>query len=306
MSRVNSLGRSFCLLALVGVGGCFDDPAPAVTDSGAVDSGAVDSGAADSGAVDSGAVDSGVRPDSGTPADTGVVPDTGTAVDVPAAAPTVALTAPASGANISIGAPTQLTLAITNFTLTNFVGVTSNQPGRGHVHVYLDANDNNDYLVADYIERPRVVIPNGTTVGAHTLRIALRNNDHSPLSPPVQVTVPFMAVMNTAPSVVVTSPADNSNVMAGADLTLMLSFMNFASRDFMGQMGVTPPNGHFHVYLDGATGGDYLIATHVPAPVVRIPASTTAGAHRLTVSLRNDDHSEIVGASAELRINVTR
>jgi hypothetical protein len=44
----------------------------------------------------------------------------------------------------------------------------------------------------------------------------------------------------------------------------------------------------------------------VPNPVVRIPPTTTAGAHRLTVSLRNDDHSEIVGAGTDLRINVTR
>ena len=74
----------------------------------------------------------------------------------------------------------------------------------------------------------------------------------------------------------------------------------------IGTSGITPGNGHFHVYLDGATGSDYLIATHVPNPMVQIPATTTAGAHRLTVSLRNDDHSEIVGAGTDLRINVTR
>jgi hypothetical protein len=197
-------------------------------------------------------------------------------------------------------------LTVTNFTLANFVGATGNRPGIGHVHVYLDANDNNDYLLADYIPRPRVVIPNGTSVGAHTLRVSLRNNDHSPLTPPVEVTVAFMAVMNTAPSVTITAPADNTTVAAGANITLMLSFMNFTSRDFNGTTGITPRNGHFHVYLDGATGSDYLIATHVPNPMVQIPATTTAGAHRLTVSLRNDDHSEIVGAGTDLRINVTR
>ena len=29
------------------------------------------------------------------------------------------------------------------------------------------------------------MIPNGTSLGAHTLRVSLRNNDHTPLSPPV-------------------------------------------------------------------------------------------------------------------------
>jgi uncharacterized Zn-finger protein len=293
MLRVISVGGLGCVLALGMVAGCSDDPATP-TDSGAV---------ADTGVV----ADTGAVTDTGTTADTGVVPDAGTPTDVQTApAPAVMVTVPASNANIPVGAPTQLTLAISNFTLTNFIGTTGNQAGRGHVHVYLDANDNNDYLVADYIERPRVVIPNGTSLGAHTLRVSLRNNDHTPLSPPVQVTVPFMAVMNTAPSVTITSPADMATVMAGANLTLALSFMNFTSRDFMGQTGVTPPNGHYHVYLDGATGSDYLIATHVPNPMVAIPAATTAGPHRLTVSLRNDDHSEIVGSAVDLRIVVTR
>ncbi|MDB4929761.1 MAG: Quinoprotein ethanol dehydrogenase [Myxococcaceae bacterium] len=287
MLRVISVGGLGCVLALGLLAGCSDDPAPA-TDSGV-------------------AADTGAATDNGTTADTGVVPDAGAATDVPATgAPTVAVTTPAANANLPVGAPTQLALAIGNFTLTNFIGTTGNQAGRGHVHVYLDANDNNDYLVADYIERPRVVIPNGTSLGAHTLRVSLRNNDHTPLSPPVQTTVSFTAVMNTAPSVTITSPADNSTVMAGADVTMALAFMNFTSRDFMNQTGVMPPNGHYHVYLDGASGSDYLIATHVPNPVVRIPAATTAGPHRLTISLRNDDHSEIVGSAVDLRIVVTR
>ena len=127
-----------------------------------------------------------------------------------------------------------------------------------------------------------MVVPTGASVGPHTFRVSLRNNDHTALAPPVEVRLPFLAVTNTSPSVTINSPADNASVAAGADLTMMLTFMNFASRDFMGQMGITPPNGHFHVYLDGASGGDYLIATYVPNPVVRIPAATTAGAHRLT------------------------
>jgi hypothetical protein len=284
MLRELSVGGLGCVLALGLLAGCSSDPAPTATDSGV-------------------AADTGAATDRGTIEDTGSVPDAGTTTP---AAPMVSVTSPAANANLPIGAPTQLTLAISNFTLTNFIGSTGNQAGRGHVHVYLDANDNSDYLVADYIERPRVVIPNGTSVGAHTLRVSLRNNDHTPLSPAVEVRLPFMAVMNTAPSVTITSPADNVMVMAGADLTLMLAFMNFTSRDFAGQMGVTPPNGHFHVYLDGASGSAYLIATHVPNPVVRIPADTTAGPHRLTISLRNDDHSEIVGSAVDLRIVVTR
>lgn len=288
MRRVISWGRLGCVLALGTIAGCFDDASPA--DAGTTDAVVTtDNGApTDAGATDAGATDAGGNAD---------VAPTGT--------PTVSVSVPAANATLPIGAPTQLTLAVTNFVLTNFVGTTSNRAGFGHVHVYLDAADNNDYLLADYITRPRVVIPNGTSVGPHTLRVSLRNNDHSALTPPVQVVVPFMAATNTAPAVIINAPADNTNVMAGADLTMMLSFMNFMPRPYAGQSGVNPPYGHYHVYLDGASGSDYLIATEVANPMVRIPAGTTAGAHRLTVSLRNDDHSEIVGSSADLRINVT-
>jgi len=278
--------------------GCSSDPAP-VTDSGVV----TDRGTATDTPT---TADTGVVPDAGTATDVQSATDVQTAADVPSGPPTLVIASPAMGASLPIGAQTQMMLTIGNFNLVNFVGATGNTPGSGHVHVYLDDADGNaDYLVADYIANPRVVIPSTTSLGAHSLRVSLRQNNHDPLSPPVEQRVNFTAVMNTGPAVTITSPADNTSVAANGNLQLMLTLMNFTSRDFAGQSGVNPPNGHLHVYLDGASGGDYLIATHLTNPMVRIPAGTSAGAHRLVVSLRNDDHSEIVGASSTLRINVT-
>lgn len=283
MTSFRRAGWSLFVGVLVG---CSSDPVP-VTDSGVV-------------------ADRGATTDTPTTVDTGVVPDAGTATDVQVAAPTLVIASPAAGASLPVGAPSQLMLTIGNFNLVNFVGATGNQPGAGHVHVYLDNADGNaDYLLADYIANPRVVIPSTTSLGAHSLRVSLRQNNHDPLSPPVEARVNFTAVMNTGPTVTIASPADNTSVAANANLPLMVTLMNFTARDFAGQTGVNPPNGHLHVYLDGASGGDYLIATHLTNPTVRIPAGTSAGAHRLVVSLRNDDHSEIIGANATLRITVT-
>lgn len=302
---MTSLRRAGWSLFFGVLAGCSSDPVPANNDSGT-------------------ATDRGTAVDTPTTADTGVVPDGGTATDVqtatdaqpgadvqaadvpPAGPPTLTIASPAANANLPVGAPSQLMLNITNFNLVNFVGATGNVAGSGHVHVYLDAADGNaDYLVADYIANPRVVIPSTTSLGPHSLRVSLRQNNHDPLSPPVEARVNFTAVTNTGPTVIVASPAENTSVAVNANLTLMLTLMNFTARDFAGQTGINPPNGHLHVYLDGASGGDYLIATHLTNPTVRIPAGTSVGAHRLVVSLRNDDHSEIAGANASLRINVT-
>lgn len=62
------------------------------------------------------------------------------------------------------------------------------QPGAGHYHVYLGSSDGKPLLVSG--DSSAVVkVPADVTDGTHTLRIQLRNHDHSPLDPPVEATV---------------------------------------------------------------------------------------------------------------------
>ena len=62
------------------------------------------------------------------------------------------------------------------------------EPGAGHYHVYLGSPDGEPLLVsAD--SSAEVTVPAEVTDGTHTLRIQLRNHDHSPLDPPVEATV---------------------------------------------------------------------------------------------------------------------
>ena len=61
------------------------------------------------------------------------------------------------------------------------------EPGTGHYHVYLGGADGEPLLVS--AESSDVVkVPADVTDGTHTLRIQLRNHDHSPLDPPVEAT----------------------------------------------------------------------------------------------------------------------
>ena len=62
------------------------------------------------------------------------------------------------------------------------------EPGAGHYHAYLGSADEEPLLVS--ADASAVVkVPADITDGTHTLRIALRNHDHTPLDPPVEAAV---------------------------------------------------------------------------------------------------------------------
>ena len=60
-------------------------------------------------------------------------------------------------------------------------------PGAGHYHVYLGDPDAEPLLVS---ADPSAVVkvPADVTDGTHSLRVQLRNHDHSPLDPPAEAT----------------------------------------------------------------------------------------------------------------------
>ena len=62
------------------------------------------------------------------------------------------------------------------------------EPGAGHYHVYLGSADGEPLLVSAKASDV-VKVPADVTDGTHTLRIQLRNHDHSPLDPPAEAKV---------------------------------------------------------------------------------------------------------------------
>ncbi len=54
--------------------------------------------------------------------------------------------------------------------------------------------------------------------------------------------------------------------------------------------------GHYRVYLDGATGDDYLAESAGSSTTVVLPQDTTDGTHDLRVVLHNNDRSVLVPA----------
>jgi hypothetical protein len=49
-------------------------------------------------------------------------------------------------------------------------------------------------------------------------------------------------------------------------------------------------HGHYHVYLDDAVGGDYLVNGQTPGVSIPIPAGATPGMHTLRISLSDNHH----------------
>ena len=79
----------------------------------------------------------------------------------------------------------RLDVEVEGFTLDAGKVGAANEPGVGHYHVFLGSTAGEPLLVGAAGETT-VTVPEDVTDGTHSLRVSLRNNDHSPLDPPVE------------------------------------------------------------------------------------------------------------------------
>jgi len=126
---------------------------------------------------------------------------------VPAAAPTISITAPISGATLPAGAITVNT-EVTNFNVVDKQGQ-ADVPGQGHVHFYLDvaAPTTPDQPAAPasgvwaHVSGTTYTFT-GVTPGTHTITVQLVNNDHTPIIPLVtdSITINVTATGSSQPT----------------------------------------------------------------------------------------------------------
>ncbi|MBI2845264.1 MAG: hypothetical protein HYX86_01825 [Chloroflexi bacterium] len=88
---------------------------------------------------------------------------------------TFEIVSPAAGASVE-GPSITLAMEVQNLTIQPAGG--ANNPNQGHFHVFVDGGANYDVV---YDTTHTLTLAGGE----HTLRVELRNNDHSPFSPAV-------------------------------------------------------------------------------------------------------------------------
>ena len=103
------------------------------------------------------------------------------------AALTLEVTADKSHA-VQPGDEIRITVSVEGFILDGASMGAEAVPGSGHYHVYLGSSEGKPLLVSADASAS-VHVPGDVTDGTHSLRIQLRNHDHSPLDPPVETTV---------------------------------------------------------------------------------------------------------------------
>lgn len=117
---------------------------------------------------------------------------------------------PSEGQTI-YGNKVPILFSVENFQLVDFQINKLVQPGQGHIHLWLDDTNPTPEsavkLVSDEFTFSDVAY------GNHTLRAELINNNHSPLAPPVVVTVNFTNEAVGSPSPVATSGFDKNTAL---------------------------------------------------------------------------------------------
>jgi hypothetical protein len=96
---------------------------------------------------------------------------------------------------------------------------------------------------------------------------------------------------------------DPTTMSAGDVVEAQVTVTDFVLEEGMGQPNEAG-HGHFHIYLDNATGGNYLLAGQTPTVNLTIPANTTAGPHTLRVSLGQNNHAP-VSPAVEAIVDIT-
>lgn len=181
-----------------------------------------------------------------------------------------------------------VTVDLANFELREPTG--QFEDGVGHYHVYLDDDTGANYITMDYIPSVTVELPAAIAPGAHRLRFQLMNGDHTPFTPTVDATWDFQ--VSTNPCIDAWLESDTISQQAGG--SVIHAFVEVGQFQLAPPGGVPNPlRGHYHVYLDNASGPDYLYAGADSEIDVQLDDTADLGDHTLAFVLVGDDHVPI-------------
>ena len=192
-------------------------------------------------------------------------------------APSISIQSPSHGGSVS-SRGFRVSVAVDGIELDaeNYAG--TNIVGHGHIHYIVDGAlaSATASMFADV---------GALTLGTHTIRAELRNNDHSALSPAV---FDEATVTVEDPSITIVTPADGTPVgTSGFRMQTSVRGFDLSQDNYAGTS--VPGQGHIHFSLDGA----------LAQPTAQTSydfSGLTPGSHVLRAELRNNDHSALTPA----------
>src|SRR2546426_7194153 len=172
-----------------------------------------------------------------------VVPIVADSIQVIAGTPSIKILEPTNGLSVS-SLGFRLRVAVSNFTMSALDFGGWNLTGEGHMHVFDVVGTNEIYKAAT---PDTTFVVTGWSVGPHTLKAELYNNNHTEFptdySDSVNITLP-------APSIALTAP---TSIVQGQDLTLTWTVAGFVMD--AGAFGGTPEAGRGHVHVFEVVNG---------------------------------------------------
>ncbi|HLW59525.1 MAG TPA: hypothetical protein VKV57_06305 [bacterium] len=213
--------------------------------------------------------------------------------------PSITILSPKDRTTVA-GSQLVIQTTVKNFALDPVAIGTAPKAGEGHWHLYVDGKLAG--LSADGV----ISIPNDAyptlTAGSHVIKVDLHNNNHTSvegakgdqITVRVAKTLSAMA-MGGHPGVKFLWPTDGATVPAHTIVRVSVTGLKLDPV----AVGTAPKagEGHWHLYVDGKLAG--LSASSVA------DATLTPGSHVLKVSLHNNDHTPVAGASSsEITVHV--
>ncbi|MGA1872051.1 MAG: hypothetical protein ACMUHY_00130 [Thermoplasmatota archaeon] len=199
-------------------------------------------------------------------------PQVRASVNIKVAYPTISISSPMEGAVLYDGM-INLNVDVTDFMLSSDYGG-ENSEGMGHWHLYV-----NDALQGPFSDHWANLTD--LPAGVHTFKVDLRNNDHTPISPPSEDSI-TVTVIEEMPELVVKNLPMHATGYGGM-LNMQIGVMNLTLSEDYGGSNV-PGEGHVHLYINDALIGPYssewINLTDLPE-----------GDHIFRLELRNNDHS---------------
>ena len=170
--------------------------------------------------------------------------------------------------------------------------------GQGHYRVYLDNQTGDNFLLASADAQGLVTLPADMTLGPHTIRVALHNNDGSELG--VETEIWLDVVAPSSPVVQALQPAATTPFAQGTVLQLSV---NVNGLNLVPESGINQA-GEGHMVIRWKETGTVLYDGAESEPEIQIPADAEAGLHEIEIQLVSNTGSSFPNARASAWVTV--